>query len=792
MDLFVSFDGDHIGRKVGQLSLADDEEGVRRISQAIDSGNRLVAAWVNSVLGAMISYGGDELRARIPANSLVDVERIRQQYATAVGSSVSVGVGIRLSEADKALLSAKIRGGDQVMLYGPDVDKDLVQLQERSESQKLGDEYLIKAEKIGQAAFRHKINGSIVPSGAIHDPEVLPGGENSSDCYEPGFIDKSGRFYSEDQVKDLEGRLKKDDESAGPKIKEAPTNNASAGGGYTPIHEAGTGGEPQPPMQEGSEHSQGEAMMAMADETSSPEGSGAAANFESELHDHAKEQDGQDQADEDAKNGRADARQKVLEILSQVRQAAPQLEQLRDQAPDLYAVLMQMTQALVITSRGLLDDQGQSDSEKVVEQQGQEQSSPEQSGSPAQKSEKEAPPGFNEETMKKLKAKHGDWLAHKIAWAAHGKLKKAFPHNPKVPVISPTHELSMKYKNAAKTPHEIQRQMVNHDPLPTGAESVYLANAPRKGTPIATAVPHNRQPNKTQQAMATAHQAASSEDKVMMDAAFESGFAPETPPPIAPVPRPRVGEFPEGPNSQRTEDRITEAQRHNDNVSYAQGIDRYKGTATPAPAAWDRDPVKDSKIWASKAQSTQKINQRNDRDYWKGIDRASRPPIPPYQPITSQGPDSQPMSFEWDMTRPEPNIWAIGANGRNAMYQLRAPNPVHEIDPATGQARVQDLSDYHVWPAYSRGDGTQDGYSRAVLDHLHNFFMKNPLAKAAEKEEDLDKMQSHVNLPVGATKDGKVKVRHGEDGKTGWVSVRAGQVLSNDGHAVSSRNPGGR
>jgi hypothetical protein len=46
-------------------------------------------------------------------------------------------------------------------------------------------------------------------------------------------------------------------------------------------------------------------------------------------------------------------------------------------------------------------------------------------------------------------------------------------------------------------------------------------------------------------------------------------------------------------------------------------------------------------------------------------------------------------------------------------------------------------------------------------------------------------------LPVGATKDGKVKVRHA-DGKAGWVEVRAGQVLSQDGHPVSARNPGGR
>jgi hypothetical protein len=530
MDLFIAWDGDHIGRKVGQLALSDDEEGLRRVSQAIDAGNRLMAAWVNAALGAMISYGGDEGRARIPATALADVERIRQQYAQAVGSPVSVGVGIRLSESDKALLSAKLRGGDQVMLYGPEVDRDLEQMQERSESEKLGDEYLTKAEKFGQAAFRHKQNGTIIPSGLIHDMDYLPGGEDSVDHFEPGFISKDGQFYTEQQAKDIEGRLKKDDQSAGPPVKEDPTNNASAGGGYTPIHEAGGGDAPEPPMQEASEHSQGEAMQSMADETSSPEGSGAAASFESELHDHAQDQDQQDQADDDAKKGKQDARKKVLEILAQIKQAAPQLEQLRDQAPDLYGVLMGMTQALLITSRGLLDDDSQqSDSEKVVEQKGSED---EQSSPDVQKAE-----------------------------------------------------------------------------LP----------------PV--------------------------------------GLAP---PPAAPV-------------------------LHNDLKGFLGGL----------------------------------------------------------KPLAVGSPE----------------------RGRFLTAHMSHP-PIVQALQATPQGR-----DLHA----------------KLLTHLNgraNAGFKPGATQVTAKNEDLEKVQSHLNLPVGATKDGKVKVKHGDE-KTGWVSVRAGQVLSNDGHPVSSRNPGG-
>ena len=36
-----------------------------------------------------------------------------------------------------------------------------------------------------------------------------------------------------------------------------------------------------------------------------------------------------------------------------------------------------------------------------------------------------------------------------------------------------------------------------------------------------------------------------------------------------------------------------------------------------------------------------------------------------------------------------------------------------------------------------------------------------------------------------------VASRH-QDGRSSYVSVRAGQVMSQDGHPISSRNPGGR
>ena len=104
MKVFVSFDGDHIGRMVGRASLADKPEEVSRIAQAIDRGNAIWRSWAESHGGQVINIGGDEGRLCVEADHLQELPKIRDQYSEAVGSTVSVGVGTKLSEADKSLM----------------------------------------------------------------------------------------------------------------------------------------------------------------------------------------------------------------------------------------------------------------------------------------------------------------------------------------------------------------------------------------------------------------------------------------------------------------------------------------------------------------------------------------------------------------------------------------------------------------------------------------------------------------------------------------------------------------
>jgi hypothetical protein len=148
MKLFVSFDGDHIGRMVGRARLADSPEEVRRISHSIERGNDIWRSWAESHGGSIISLGGDEGSIEIEAEYLSEVPSVREQYETAVGSTCSVGVGTKMSEADRSLLAAKVQGGNRIQLYTAEVDEILSKLKEKTEDQKLQDEYL-KPDEVG-------------------------------------------------------------------------------------------------------------------------------------------------------------------------------------------------------------------------------------------------------------------------------------------------------------------------------------------------------------------------------------------------------------------------------------------------------------------------------------------------------------------------------------------------------------------------------------------------------------------------------------------------------------------
>jgi hypothetical protein len=142
--VFVSFDGDGIGQKVGRARLTDDVEEVRRVDQAINLGNECWKSFCLAHSGSIIEIAGDEGAFEIPARALAGLEAVRAQYAQAVGATVSVGVGKKLSESAKALLVAKLRGKNKTVMFDDKVAEEAARAaaNPQDEQAKLRNEYL--------------------------------------------------------------------------------------------------------------------------------------------------------------------------------------------------------------------------------------------------------------------------------------------------------------------------------------------------------------------------------------------------------------------------------------------------------------------------------------------------------------------------------------------------------------------------------------------------------------------------------------------------------------------------
>lgn len=377
MNVFVSFDGDGIGQQVGRASLANAVDDIRRISQDIDRGNELWRSWALSTGGSIVSIGGDEGRLEIPADHLDDLPDLRIRYGETVGATVSVGVGMDVSEADRALLYAKINGKDRIVLFDDIVAEAIADLEERerknpkSEVDKIGEEYL-KSEMLMKAGgplraagFMHAPSGKIYESGPMHDIEAIPNQEHyfsNPEEYVEGFVTHAGKFLNRAQAAKAVGfKSPVRDFAFGVRAKGLASEDPESGlNKADPLNQgpgAGMSGGQRPaaaskPTGEASEHSQGEAAQAQLEEAPPPaEQTHANQDFEDQFHELAQAQGQQDQQEQDGQAAQAqggeETRAQIIKVLEKVKAAAPVLEQVKAQAPQVYEAVVGAVKAML-------------------------------------------------------------------------------------------------------------------------------------------------------------------------------------------------------------------------------------------------------------------------------------------------------------------------------------------------------------------------------------------------------------------------------------------------------------
>jgi hypothetical protein len=313
MDVFVCWDGDKIGRRVGRAVLANDVGEVRRVDQAINSGNEIWKAFAVNHGGSVIEIGGDEGRIMIDASWLAEMPSIARGYANLVGATVSVGVGMSMSDSAMALVVAKLRGGNQILVWDPKAMAGEYQAAvdaPKTEQQKLTDEYLAKAD---------------TPKG----PESKSAG-------------------GKDVQKVLEHNTAKNKgPTAGFAVQHKP--------GFTDMKHPGDviGDDPKPATPEMT-HAAG------ADENMNQD-------MESDLHSAAEDSGKQAEADGDAGQKKTESVKKmVTDSLTNIRKQLPDIVRLQQYAPEAYKAIIGLVQGVVLLGKEVMGDGPPMDDEPQV------------------------------------------------------------------------------------------------------------------------------------------------------------------------------------------------------------------------------------------------------------------------------------------------------------------------------------------------------------------------------------------------------------------------------------------
>ena len=212
--LFISADGDGIGKKVGRAVMANDVDQLHKISARIDAAQDFILHWAKQHDGIKISGGGDEFTAAIPKEAAEHLECLRKDIEHAFGYTISIGVGKNLSQAGTALLVAKLRGKDRIVHFSQEIKHDIQKAKRRvrekratPDEYKLSEAYLKKAEGMNDpnCPYCQQTDG-IDPTHCkwCHDLEAQAGEEACPFCAEkesiaiyrlPFLQRKSRRFY---------------------------------------------------------------------------------------------------------------------------------------------------------------------------------------------------------------------------------------------------------------------------------------------------------------------------------------------------------------------------------------------------------------------------------------------------------------------------------------------------------------------------------------------------------------------------------------------------------------------
>ena len=316
-------DADRISPSVERAVRVNNPNKIAQMGQDIQRGDRLLRSWLEERSGKVLLFHGDEIYATIAGEHLSDLGEIHGQLQEAWKDGITIGVGLSLNEASKALEAGKKRGGSRIVFYAPEIERmvddeesasdshdaknpspDPDELKEISKSEQLAKANTPSAD-MGIHAIKHR--SLQMDRGAPSPNEPSPIGPPQA--------------------------------SASGETPLTPSTTNMAGG-------LPEGGVPGPSVVEQQFHS---AAAGTEAEAARAEAQANAAQPNDPTIDKVK--------------------QTIAKILQKVKQQAPVLEQLKDQAPDAYQAVVASIQAMLMMAKALMPQSGEQPQPKQEEQQ---------------------------------------------------------------------------------------------------------------------------------------------------------------------------------------------------------------------------------------------------------------------------------------------------------------------------------------------------------------------------------------------------------------------------------------
>jgi hypothetical protein len=709
MDVFVSWCVDQIDGLTAAAIMADNVEELRRISADLRRSAENFKAWAMAVGGAPVLDLNTCGSVRVPADRMAELPAVVKKFDGLCEATLSVGVGMCLSESHQAMQYSQVKGGDQISLYDPKMEEAVEEARKPIPDALAG---LAKNQKVGTEQPE-------APVGEAEAPEPAP---------EPGT----------DQA-------------------HSPTPDA---------------------------------MPATA-----PQVQGGDIQAPAPAQDQGQGQDEQ--------QAQQDPRAAVVQALTKIKEQAPILEQMKQSNPDAYEAVKGVVAAMIMMAQGMVTQDGPQ---------------------PTQKSES------GEDNLEKAYPPKPYPVVQRINAQAPGTTPQ-----PRAPVAVKPMGADAIFKPSTvvkPTPVAVKpTPVVKPTPIVQPQQPAPVAAAPVESAPAtAPALSHqdemkrlksemNRAQNVARSAptphkrdTARAYYNQMSRDLHNLKLKMRQANAPAATP--APADDALKAELDATEEKGEQEHNYGRTRNH---VSYWHR-DQGQGNTRPIGEFGSAREAQDF-VTEHNAKNTHpdKLPPTPKPEGWR--ERFGKAEMNPNLHGSVEGfmsglkalPKGSPGrgKFVTQHMNHAPFLSALQQHPQGAqIHQMLTTHLNGQANagfkPGSTVAMAKDDALKSELPTSEM----ESSEKSCIKGQRHFFGDADYCLRCSKKKSVVEGMekaalpmpkghQPHHEYPIGTEKDGKVKVGHIDPATnasegTGWKSVRAGQIMSEDGHAVSSRNPSGK